>query len=34
MILEGTLQQHYARQDGSFDDVCIYGIVKDDIMED
>ena len=34
MILEGTLRQHYARQDGSFDDVCIYGIVKDDIMED
>ena len=34
MILEGILRQHYARQDGSFDDVCIYGIVKDDIMED
>lgn len=30
---EGTLRQHYARQDGGYDDVCIYGIVRAD-MED
>lgn len=28
---EGTLRQHYARQDGGFDDVRIYGIVKSDL---
>ena len=30
---EGTLRQHYARQDGGYDDVCIYGIIRAD-MED
>lgn len=30
MRLEGVLRQHYARQDGKFDDVCIFGIVRDD----
>ena len=34
MVLEGTMRQHYARQDGCFDDVCIYGMIKDDIMEE
>ena len=34
LIHEGTLRQHYARQDGGFDDVCIYGIVKSDLMEE
>lgn len=33
MRLEGTLRQHYARQDGGYDDVRIYGIIKDDIAE-
>ncbi len=33
MTLEGTLRQHYARQDGGYDDVCIYGIVKSDLEE-
>lgn len=28
---EGTLRQHYARQDGGFDDVRIYGILKSDL---
>ena len=28
MKLEGRLRQHYARQDGGFDDVLIYGIIK------
>lgn len=27
---EGTLRQHYARQDGSFEDVLIFGILKDE----
>lgn len=31
MTLEGTLRQHYARQDGGYDDVCIYGIVRSDM---
>lgn len=31
MTHEGTLRQHYARQDGSYDDVCIYGIVRSDM---
>lgn len=30
---EGTLRQHYARQDGGYDDVRIYGIVKQDLNE-
>ena len=34
LIHEGTLRQHYARQDGGFDDVCIYGAVKSDLMEE
>ena len=28
---EGTLRQHYARQDGGYDDVRIYGIIRSDI---
>ena len=34
LIHEGTLRQHYARQDGGFDDVYIYGVVKSDLMEE
>ena len=34
MTHEGTLRQHYARQDGGFDDVCIYGIVRSDLAEE
>ena len=34
MTHEGTLRQHYARQDGGFDDVCIYGIVRSDFAEE
>lgn len=33
MCLEGTMRQHYARQDGGYDDVCIYGIIKSDLEE-
>lgn len=33
MTHEGTLRQHYARQDGGYDDVCIYGILKSDLEE-
>ncbi len=33
MKLEGVLRQHYARQDGGFDDVRIYGIVRADQSE-
>lgn len=33
MTHEGTLRQHYARQDGGYDDVCLYGIIKDDLGE-
>lgn len=28
---EGTLRQHYARQDGGYDDIRIYGILKSEI---
>ncbi len=28
---EGTMRQHYARQDGSYDDVRIYGILAKDL---
>lgn len=28
---EGTMRQHYARQDGGYDDVRIYGILKADL---
>lgn len=31
MQLEGVMRQHYARQDGGYDDVCIYGILKSDM---
>lgn len=30
---EGTLRQHYARQDGGYDDVMLFGIVKADLEE-
>lgn len=30
---EGTMRQHYARQDGGYDDVRIYGILRDDLTE-
>ena len=33
MALEGIMRQHYAQQDGGYDDVCIYGIVKSDLEE-
>ena len=33
MAHEGTLRQHYARQDGGYDDVCIYGIIRSDLEE-
>lgn len=33
MALEGIMRQHHARQDGGYDDVCIYGIVKSDLEE-
>jgi ribosomal-protein-alanine N-acetyltransferase len=32
MIHEGVLRQHYARQDGGYDDVHIYGIIKSDLL--
>ena len=31
---EGVMRQHYARQDGGFDDVYIYGILRQDVKED
>ncbi len=34
MTNEGTLRQHYARQDGGFDDVRIYGIVRSDFAKE
>ena len=33
LIHEGTMRQHYARQDGGYDDVCLYGVVKNDMKE-
>ena len=30
---EGVLRQHYARQDGGYDDVYLYGIIRDDLKE-
>ena len=33
MRQEGVLRQHYARQDGGYDDVYIYGIVRSDLEE-
>lgn len=30
---EGVLRQHYARQDGGYDDVHLYGIVRSDLTE-
>lgn len=34
MIHEGTLRQHYARQDGGYDDVRIYGIISSDLAKE
>ena len=34
MTHEGTLRQHYARQDGGYDDVCIYGIISSDLTKE
>ena len=31
MTLEGILRQHYARQDGGYDNVCIYGVIRRDL---
>ncbi len=33
MTQEGTLRQHYARQDGGYDDVCLYGILRTEVLE-
>lgn len=33
MTQEGMLRQHYARQVGGYDDVCIYGILKADLED-
>ncbi len=33
MALEGSMRHHYARQDGGYDDVCIYGIIRNDLEE-
>ena len=33
MTWEGTMRQHYARQDGGYDDVRIYGIIRSDLEE-
>lgn len=33
MFHEGTLRQHYARQDGGYDDVRIYGILREELDE-
>lgn len=33
MIHEGVLRQHYARQDGGYDDVHLYGIIKSDLKK-
>lgn len=33
MHLEGTMRQHYARQDSGYDDVRIYGIVRGDLED-
>ena len=30
---EGVMRQHYARQDGGYDDVHIYGMIRDDLRE-
>ncbi len=34
MLHEGILRQHYARQDGGYDDVHIYGILKSDLAKE
>jgi RimJ/RimL family protein N-acetyltransferase len=34
MTHEGTMRQHYARQDGGFDDVRIYGIVRGELQKE
>ena len=33
MSLEGIMRQHYARQDGGYDDVSIYGIIRSDLED-
>ena len=33
MVLEGVMRQQYARQDGGYDDVCIYAMIKADLEE-
>lgn len=30
---EGLLRQHYARKDGGYDNVCVYGLIRDDMTE-
>lgn len=32
--LEGVMRQHYARQDGGYDDVCVYGLIRSDLTEE
>ena len=34
MRCEGVLRQHYARQDGGYDDVCVYGIIRSDLTRE
>lgn len=34
MQQEGVMRQHYARQDGGYDDVVIYGIIKQDLKRE
>ena len=34
MTHEGTMRQHYARQDGGYDDVRIYGIIQSDLAKE
>lgn len=31
---EGVMRQHYARQDGGYDDVYIYGLIRSDLEEE
>ena len=31
---EGVMRQHYARQDGGYDDVYIYGLLRADLKEE
>lgn len=34
MRQEGVMRQHYARADGGYDDVVIYGMIRQDMEED